>query len=62
MVLWEKLIIYTQSTENVKYLRFYARDILLNGNIRIPKKIIEIRAIYLDTQRPRNAVHSVGST
>ena len=40
---------------------YYTRVILLNENIRISDKIIEIRAIYLDTQRSRSAVHSVGS-
>ena len=36
---------------------YYTRDILLNE-----KKIKEIREIHLDSQRPRSAVHSVGST
>ena len=40
----------------------YTRGILLKENIRISEAIIEIRAIYLDTQLSRSAVHSVGST
>ena len=56
MVIWQKQLTYTQSTE------YYTRDILLNENIRISEKVIEIRAIYLHTQCPRSAVHSVGST
>ena len=41
---------------------YYAKDFLLNGSVRISEKIVEIRAIYLDTQRSRRAVHSAGST
>ena len=41
---------------------YYTRDILLNENIIISEKIIEIRGIYLYTQRPRSAVHIVDST
>ena len=63
MVICQKLLTYTQLTENVKYLRVHIPEIF--GKMKISEsleKITEIRAIYFDTQGSRSAVYSVGSS
>ena len=50
MVIWQYSYLLTHNWQKMLNIYgHYTRDILLNGNVRISQKIIEIRAIYLDT-------------